>query len=171
MAPSWRGFPLSRNLQLVVLVLCVCLQGLIEVYNCRNLMVDSYTQENDCWKRHLVMYVLIIPGMFRDTDTINHPMLYCWHDCYHFSESQNADFALCMLFKHTNFDIKDAPCLHMVHMLQPPKSRPTTESTQTTMVNDPKKRSSPLRLGKSCESTKWTTISSTKSRQEWPGGR
>jgi len=54
--------------------------------------------------------------------------------------------------KRTNLDIKDAACLHIVHNLQHPTSRPTTKSTQTTMVNAPKMNISPLladRYGKS----------------------
>jgi len=59
--------------------------------------------------------------------------------------------------KHTNFDIKDAPCLHIIHTLQHPTSRLTTQSTQTTMVNAPKKNFSPLPAGRNGKSTKRTT--------------
>jgi len=50
--------------------------------------------------------------------------------------------------KHTNFDIKDAACLHIVHNLQHPTSCPTTKSTQTTMVNAPKHEFLPLPAGR-----------------------
>jgi len=56
--------------------------------------------------------------------------------------------------KHTNLDIKDAACLHIVHNLQHPTSRPTTKSTQTTLVNAPKQISSPHPLGRYGKSTK-----------------
>jgi len=54
--------------------------------------------------------------------------------------------------KRTNFDIQDAACLQILHNLQHPTSRLTTQSTQTTMVNAPKNYFSPLpaaRKGKS----------------------
>jgi len=50
-----------------------------------------------------------------------------------------ADFALFKLSKPTNLDIKDAACLHIVHILQHPTSDPPTKSSQSTMVNAPKK--------------------------------
>jgi hypothetical protein len=59
--------------------------------------------------------------------------------------------------KRTNLDIKDAACLHIVHKLQHPTSCPTTKSTQTTMVNDPKKNVSPLLAGRYGKSTKRST--------------
>jgi len=59
--------------------------------------------------------------------------------------------------KRTNLDIKDAACLHIVHNLQHPTSRPTTKSTQTTMVNAPKKNFSPLPAGRYGKSTKRST--------------
>ena len=58
--------------------------------------------------------------------------------------------------KRTNLDIKDAACLHIVHILQHPTSRPT-KSTQTAMVNAPKKKSSPLPAGRYGKSTKRST--------------
>jgi len=61
--------------------------------------------------------------------------------------------------KRTNLDIKDAACLHTVHNLQHPTSRPTTKSMQTTTVNAPKMNFWPLpagRYGKSTQrSTQW----------------
>jgi hypothetical protein len=59
--------------------------------------------------------------------------------------------------KRTNLDIKDAAWLHIVHNLQHPTSRPTTKSTQTTMVNATKKNFSPLPAGRSGKSTKRST--------------
>ena len=59
--------------------------------------------------------------------------------------------------KPTNLDIKDAACLHVVHILQHPISRPTTRSTQHTMVNVPKKDLWPLLAGKYGKSTKQST--------------
>jgi len=50
--------------------------------------------------------------------------------------------------------MKDAACLHVVHILQHPTCRPTTRSTQDTMVNAPKKNLSPLPAGKYGKSTK-----------------
>jgi hypothetical protein len=58
--------------------------------------------------------------------------------------------------KHTNLDIKDAACLHIVHILQHPTSRPT-KSTQTAMVNAPKKNISPLSAGRYGKSTMRST--------------
>jgi len=59
--------------------------------------------------------------------------------------------------KRTNFDIKDAACLHIVYNLQHQKSRLTTQSTQTTMVNAPKKNFSPLLAARNGKSTKRST--------------
>jgi hypothetical protein len=50
---------------------------------------------------------------------------------------------LCKMSKRTNLDIKDAACLHIVHILQHPTSR-TTKSAQTTIVNAPKQNFSLL---------------------------
>jgi len=58
------------------------------------------------------------------------------------------------MIKHTNFDIKDAACLHIVHISQQPSSRPTTKSTQPSLVNAPTKNLSPLPAGKCGKSTK-----------------
>jgi len=60
----------------------------------------------------------------------------------------NADFATFKFIQCTNYDIKDTACLHVVHFLQPPTSRPTTKSTQDTLVNAPRKNLSPLLAGK-----------------------
>jgi hypothetical protein len=59
--------------------------------------------------------------------------------------------------KRTNFDINDAACLHIVHNLQHPTSRLATQSTQTTMVNAPKKNFSLLPAGRHGKSTKRST--------------
>jgi len=54
----------------------------------------------------------------------------------------------------TNLDIKDAAWLHVVHILQYPTTRPTTWSTQDTMVNAWEKNLSALAGGKYGKSTK-----------------
>jgi len=72
-------------------------------------------------------------------------------------DSQKGGFALLWMSKRTNLDIIDAACLHIVHILQHPTSRPTTKSMQTTMVNAPKKNFSPLPVGRYSKSTKWST--------------
>jgi hypothetical protein len=68
-------------------------------------------------------------------------------------DGQTSGFALCKMKQRTNLVIKDAACLHIVHILQHPTSRPT-KSTQTTMVNALKKNFSPLPAGKYGKSTK-----------------
>jgi hypothetical protein len=52
----------------------------------------------------------------------------------------------------TNLDIKDAACLHIVHIVQHPTSRPT-QSMQTTMVNALKWNFAPLPAGRDVKST------------------
>jgi hypothetical protein len=49
-------------------------------------------------------------------------------------DSEKSGFGLFKMSKRTNLDIKDAACLHIVHILQHPSSRPT-KSMQTTIVN------------------------------------
>jgi len=61
------------------------------------------------------------------------------------------------LIKHTNLDIEDSACLHVVHFLQHRTSRPTTRSTHGTMVNAPKKNFSPHPAGTYGKSTKKST--------------
>jgi len=51
------------------------------------------------------------------------------------------------LVKCTNLDIKDATCLQVVHILQHSTSRPTTQSNQNMIVNDPKMNLVPLPPG------------------------
>jgi hypothetical protein len=84
-------------------------------------------------------------------------MMYGWPTYSHFIDSQKHVFALFKMSKRTNLDIKDEACLHYVHILQHPTSRPTTKSRQTTMVNVPKKNILPLRVGKYGKSTKRST--------------
>jgi len=67
------------------------------------------------------------------------------------------DFALFKMSKCTNHDTKDAACLHIVHNLQHPTSRPTTKSTQPTMVYPPGEDFSPLPVGKDGQYTMWCT--------------
>jgi hypothetical protein len=62
-------------------------------------------------------------------------------------------FALFKMSKRTNLDIKDAACLHIVHILQHPTSCPT-KATQITMVNAPRKIFSRLLEGRYGKSTK-----------------
>jgi hypothetical protein len=71
-------------------------------------------------------------------------------------DGQKSGFALFMMSKHTNLDKKDAACLHIVHIMQHPTCRPT-KSTQTTMVNAPKKNFSPLPVGRYSISSKRST--------------
>jgi len=56
--------------------------------------------------------------------------------------------------KHTNLDIKDTACLHIVHNLQCPTSCPTTKSTRSTMLCALKKNFPPLPEGQYLQSTK-----------------
>jgi hypothetical protein len=57
-------------------------------------------------------------------------------------------FWLLELIKHTNLDIKDSACLHVVHILQHPTSCPTRRSTHNTKVNALRKSFSPLPAGR-----------------------
>jgi len=84
-------------------------------------------------------------------------MMYGYHCYFQFSDGRNVDYALFKLMKHTNLDIIDAACLYVVHILQHPASRPSTESTQNTVVNAPKMNISPLPAGKYCKSTMHST--------------
>jgi len=59
--------------------------------------------------------------------------------------------------KRTNFDIKDAACLHIVHNLQHPTSRLKTQSMHTTLVNALKKNFSPLLAGRNGKLTQRST--------------
>jgi hypothetical protein len=67
------------------------------------------------------------------------------------------NFALFKMSKRTNLDIKDAACPHIVHNLEHQTSRPTTNSTQTTMVNTLKKNFVPLAASRYGKSTKRST--------------
>ena len=62
-------------------------------------------------------------------------------------------FCLFKIIKPTNRDIKDAACLHVVHILQHPTSRPILRSTHDDMVYPLKKILAPLPGGKY---GKWT---------------
>jgi len=59
--------------------------------------------------------------------------------------------------KHMNLDIKDSACLHIVHILQHPTSCRTIKSTQTAIVNAPKKNFLPLPADRYGKSTKRST--------------
>jgi len=90
----------------------------------------------------------VIPGMLHWTHANHQVMLYGYHYYFHRSDSQNADFALCVLITHTNLDINNTACLHVVHNLEHPTSRLKTKSSQYTRVNAPKNNLSPIPVGK-----------------------
>jgi len=46
--------------------------------------------------------------------------------------------------KQNNLDLNDSVCLHVVHILEHPTSRPTTRSTQDTMVDAPNNHLLPI---------------------------
>jgi len=99
----------------------------------------------------------IIPRILQETDANNQVMLYGSSNYSQFIDSQKCDFGLFKMIKRTNLDIKDAACLHIVHIMQHPTSCPTTKSTQTTLVNTPKNHVSPLPAGKHSKLTKRST--------------
>jgi len=99
----------------------------------------------------------LIPGISHETDANNHVMLYGYRHYSGFIDGQESGFALFDMSKRTNLDIKDAAYLHIVHNLQHPTSRPTTNSTKTTMVNAPKKNFSLLPPGRYGKSKKRST--------------
>jgi len=70
-------------------------------------------------------------------------MLCGWHYYSQCTDGQNPDVVLFQLIKRTNLDKKDAACLVVVHMLQHPRSRPTTKSTQDKTVKVAKRNFSP----------------------------
>jgi len=98
-----------------------------------------------------------IAGILHESHANYQVIINYQHDYSQWSDSQNTDFAVFELIKPTNLDIKDAAFLHVVHFLQYPTSRPTTSSTQDTMVNAPKKNLSPLPAGKYGQSTQHST--------------
>jgi hypothetical protein len=98
-----------------------------------------------------------IAGILHETYADYHVITYDYYYYSYWNDGQNADFALFELIKRTNLDIKDWACLHVVHILQHPTSRPTTRSTHDTMVNAPKKNFSPLPPGIYRKSTKHST--------------
>ena len=61
------------------------------------------------------------------------------------------------MIKRTNLDINNAACLHIVHILQHPTSRPTTKSTRTSIVNAPKNTVNTRPAAEYGKSTKWST--------------
>ena len=97
-----------------------------------------------------------IPGIIPESDANYQCMWYCFSHYSCFIDSQKGGCAVFRMSKRTNLQIKDAPCLHFVHFLQHPTSRPTTMSTQTTMVNALEKNFSPLPEGRYRKSTKWS---------------
>jgi len=84
-------------------------------------------------------------------------MLYSKPNNSRFIDSQKGGFALFSMSKRFNLDIKDAACLHIVHILQHPTSRPITKSMQTTMVNGLKKNFAPLPASRYGKLTEWST--------------
>jgi hypothetical protein len=59
--------------------------------------------------------------------------------------------------KHANLDINDAAYLDIVHHLQYPTSRQTTQSTKITIVNGLNKHFAPLLAGRYGKSTQRST--------------
>jgi len=98
-----------------------------------------------------------IAGILHETHAKYQVMRYGFRHYSEWNDCQTADFALFKLIKHTNLDIKDSSCLHVVHIFQHPTSRPTTRSTHITMVITPKKNISLLPAGKYGKSTKQST--------------
>ena len=98
-----------------------------------------------------------IPSMLGETEAKHQVIVNDWHYYSNFSGSQNADFALFKLIKCTNHDTKDTACLLIVHIFQHWTSHPSTNSTQSTMVNALKKNFSPLSVGKYGKSTQPST--------------
>jgi len=99
----------------------------------------------------------LIPGIWHENDANNHVMLYGKRHSSWFIDIQAGDFALFKMSKRTNFDIKDAACLHIVHNLRHPTSHPTPKSAQTTIANAPKMNFLPLLAGRYGKSTKRST--------------
>ena len=95
-----------------------------------------------------------IAGIWYESHPNHQVWMYGQHAYSQCSDSQNADFALFKLLKPTNLDIKNAACLHVVQIFQLPTSRPTTSSTQDTMVNALKNNLSQPPAGKYCKLTK-----------------
>jgi len=103
-----------------------------------------------CFSQH-------IARILHETEANYHVITYNWHHYSKSNHSPNADCALFKLIKCTNLDIQDSACLHVVHILQHPTSRPTTRSTQNTMVNARRKNFSPPPAGKYRKSTEKST--------------
>jgi len=98
-----------------------------------------------------------IPAILHEMELKHLAMMYSWNCYSQCSNGQNTDDALFKSIKYTNFMIKDAAFLHVVHIMQHPTSRPSTLSTQNTMVNAPKKNLSLLPAGKYGKSMKRST--------------
>ena len=98
-------------------------------------MKRTFFDGEDVW-RYLLQD---IAWMLSESHANHQVIMDSLHDHSHWSDGQNADFALFKLIKPTNLDIKDAACLHVVHILQHPASHQTTRSTQDKMVNAPKR--------------------------------
>jgi len=60
------------------------------------------------------------------------------------------------LINHTNLEIKDTACFHVVHIVQHQTFCPTTTSTDDTMVNAPMKNLLPDLVGNYRCSTKFS---------------
>ena len=93
-----------------------------------------FDRKNVCW-----CLSQDIAGIFHESHANHHVIINSEHDYSQLSDGQTSDFALFKLIKATNLDINAAGCLHVVHILQHPTSRPTTRSTEDTMVNAPKR--------------------------------
>jgi len=158
----------SCKLQVIATLLwfAISQSDVVGLFVCRNTLKWTTADisclidiKSKCWDEKDVWWCLSqhIAGILHETHANYHIMMYGsgyyseWHD------GQNADFALFQLIKRTNPDIQDAACLHVVHMLQHPTSRPTTRWTHDTMVNDLKNYFSPLLAGKYGKLTKQST--------------
>jgi len=98
-----------------------------------------------------------IAGILRESHAKHQVLMHGSHDYSQWSDGQHTDLSLFQLMKPTNHEIQDTACLHVVHILQHPTSRPTTRSTQDTMVNALKKNLLPLLASKYGQSTKKST--------------
>jgi len=74
-----------------------------------------------------------IPAILHETDTNHQLLLYSWQYYFQWSNGRNADFTLFKLNKHTMLDMADTACLHVVHILQHPTSRRTSNSAEHTI--------------------------------------
>jgi len=58
-----------------------------------------------------------IASIIHESHANDHVLMYGKHDYFQWSDSQNVKFGLFKLIKPTNLDIKDAACLHVVHIM------------------------------------------------------